>query len=68
MDARTHILAADAAVLLDPVERVIHQTAVAPHVVRVAVHQLLRVTNMSVGRVTGVATGRRGGFTSMLRA
>lgn len=37
-----HLFAADAAVLLDPVERVVHQASVAAHVVCVAVHELLQ--------------------------
>lgn len=37
----SHLLAADPTVLLDPVEGVVHQTTVAPHVVGIAVYQFL---------------------------
>lgn len=39
--SRTYLLAADAPVLLDPLEGVIHQATEASHVVRVAVHKFL---------------------------
>lgn len=36
-----HLLAADATILLNPVERVVHKTALAAKIIRVAIHQLL---------------------------
>lgn len=45
-----HLLAANSAILLNPVERVVHETTVAPHVVRVTVHQLLRAHRRNARR------------------
>lgn len=39
-------LTADAVVLLNPVERVVHEATVAAHVVPIAVDQLLRRTGV----------------------